>query len=214
MENQNGLSVKSAAHESKWEIRCGNAESLFSSWPKEVTLIRQNTSICAQGWSVQERAFGCYQLVSLQPFLTLWEEKSWGMVGLIMRRLEALSAEWAGILRKWRVYMCLHPGTATFGDLFLPLSNAVKQRNALSFVLVHHSQCSSASLNLKCKVRNLSGPIPPCSAMYRVRQRKIGTIVWNIVSVLTVHHQPGGSSERILVPSETCETLHKFTQPQ
>lgn len=29
MENQNGLRVKAAAHESKWEISCGNAEPVF-----------------------------------------------------------------------------------------------------------------------------------------------------------------------------------------
>lgn len=73
--------------------------------------------------------------------------------------------------------MCLHPETATVDILFLPLSSAVKQRDALIFVLVHHFQCSSASLNSKCKVRNLAGLIPPCSAVYRVRQRKIGTIM-------------------------------------
>lgn len=105
MENQNGLSVKAAAHESKWEIRCGSTKPLFSSWSKEATLTWQNTSICVQGWSVQERAFGIYQLV---PFW-LWEETSWVMVGLIMTSLIALSAKWAGILRKWiDICVCIH----------------------------------------------------------------------------------------------------------
>lgn len=74
MENQNGLSVKAAAHESKWEIRCGNAKPLFSSWPKEVTLTQQNTSMCVQGWSVQERAFGCYKL---PPCNFFWFSERW-----------------------------------------------------------------------------------------------------------------------------------------
>lgn len=73
--------------------------------------------------------------------------------------------------------MCLHPGSATVDVLLLPLCEAVKLKDALSFVLVHHSRCTSASLNSKCRVRNLSGPVPPCSAVYLVRQRKIGTIM-------------------------------------
>lgn len=71
-------------------------------------------------------------------------------VGPVKGKNRAPSAEPLGAIRKGIArYMCLHPVTAPCPVLLIPLFNAVKHRAAPSFLLLHCSQFTSASVPSK-----------------------------------------------------------------